>query len=266
MKLSVFYHHIREAAEQLQMPIEEVVQRVRSMGIEYAELDYADIRTDDTPYKLLNGAGMKISSIYGFYSFESIPDGKAGFSQVDRAVELGCQKVMIIPGFYSDKEDAKERDNMLCAVREMCSYAASKGITPTMEDFDDWKSPIATAKQLLWFTERVPELKITFDTGNFMYSQESELDAFAMLKDKIVHVHCKDRSLTEKAFCEAKACLDGRLMYPEAVGYGCIAMETIIENLQKEGYDGIYTIEHFGADNQLAYMEKSADWLKGKEV
>ena len=103
-------------------------------------------------------------------------------------------------------------------MREMCVYARSKGIAPTIEDFDDSKSPIATARQMLWFAERIPELKITFDTGNFMFSGEDELTAFGLLKDRIAHVHCKDRTFSKNSG-EPKAAADGRIMYPAAADF-----------------------------------------------
>lgn len=39
MKLSVFYHHIKEAAKQSGRAISEVIELVRSFGIEYLEFD-----------------------------------------------------------------------------------------------------------------------------------------------------------------------------------------------------------------------------------
>lgn len=116
---------------------------------------------------------------------------------------------------------------------------------------------------MMWFAERIPQLMITFDTGNFMYSGQSELDAFGLLKDRIVHVHCKDRSLIEKPHCEMKMTVDGKAMYPAPVGSGCIKMKEIIASLEARGYDGIYTIEHFGAEDQLMYIKRSAEFLDG---
>ena len=261
MKISVFYHHIAEAAAQSGREIRDVIRYARSLGIKWAEMDFSAISAAE----MLKSEGMEISSIYAFYDFGNNPDGSVGFGHIDRAAEIGCEKIMIIPGFYSSADGAvreKERENMLAAMREMCAYAHSKGITPTIEDFDDSKSPIATARQMLWFAERIPELKITFDTGNFMFSGEDELTAFGLLKDRIAHVHCKDRTFSKNSG-EPKAAADGRIMYPAAVGCGDIKMSEIISELERGGYGGIYVIEHFGAENQLEYMKKSADFLRG---
>lgn len=266
MKKAIFYHHLAEASEQSGKSLREVIRYARSLGIEWVEMDYAVLSEDVSAVNVLKEEGLSISSTYAFYDFENNPDGSVGFSQIDCAKKIGCDKIMIIPGFYtsdSREQIEKEREHMLKAMRKMCKYAATNGITPTIEDFDDVKSPIATAEQMLWFAERIPELKITFDTGNFMYSGQDELYAFELLKDRIVHVHCKDRSLEIKPGCEVKTTVDGKNMYPSAVGCGCIKMKKIIEHLKNCGYNGIYAIEHFGADNQLKYMEESAKFLEG---
>lgn len=266
MKISVFYHHIAEAAKQRKLPAEEILKQVHELGIDYAELDMADVLDTDEAYRKLCRAGIGISSIYGFYDFGNTPDGRAGFRQIDRAAELNCKKIMMIPGFYSSMEEAvrkMERDNMLKAMREMCEYAASRGIQPTIEDFDDTASPIATAGQMEWFTRRIPQLKVTFDTGNFLCSGEDEWEAYELLRQDIVHVHCKDRSLTARPGCEEKRASDGTLLYPAPAGAGCIRMKEIITALEEAGYDGIYTIEHFGAEDQLQFIKASAKWLKG---
>ncbi|MNW22304.1 hypothetical protein D3C71_2237060 [compost metagenome] len=57
-------------------------------------------------------------------------------------------------------------------------------------------------------------------------------------------------------------------MYASPAGSGCIPMKEIVTELLKSGYDDTFAIEHFGAQNQLAYMKQSAEWLLGlrKEV
>lgn len=264
IKKAVFYHHLTEASEQSGKPLLEIMRYIRSLGIDWVEMDYAVLSEDISAAEALKKEGLGISSIYAFYDFGNNPNGSVGFSQVDCAKKVGCDKIMIIPGFYtsdSREQTEKERENMLAAMREMCRYAAENGVTPTIEDFDDAKSPIATAEQMLWFTERIPELKITFDAGNFMFSARDELEALEMLRKKIVHVHCKDRTPEKKAGCEVKTAVDGRNMYPSPVGAGCIKMKRIIEELKKDGYCGIFTIEHFGAADQMEYIKKSAEFL-----
>lgn len=265
MKLSVFYHHICEAAQQSGKTVSEILKKVKTFGIDHLEFDIADLKNDET-VKLLSDSGMKISSVYGFYDFANNDDLSGAFYHCDRAAELGSEKIMLIPGFYSSSDKAaveKEREKMLDAMKVVCEYAHQKRLTPTIEDFDDFMSPISTSERMLNFVENVPYLKVTFDTGNFMYSAESENYAFERLKPYIVHVHCKDRSMTPDERCGMKCAVDGTEMYACPTGDGCIAVAHIVKELAKNGYDGIFTIEHFGAYDQLAFIKKSAENLRG---
>lgn len=263
MKMAVFYNHIIEAAKQNKLLVTYVLSIAKSYGIDYIELDYEEIKNPKVMYSLLKEAGMRVSSIYRIYDFGECPDGTIGYDQIEMAVTMHTDKIMVIPGFLkgpSEKGWGIQRENMLSAMNQMCQYSNDKGVTVTIEDFDDVISPISTAEQMMWFTERIPSLKITFDTGNFMYSSKSELDAFELLKDKIVHVHCKDRTIISNGE-EYKLAVDGRAMYPAAVGSGCIKISEIISALNKDGYAGIFVIEHFDVKDHLKYIEQSAKWL-----
>ncbi len=269
MNLSVFYHHAAEAAQQKGKSIEQILSYVKKLGIDYVEVDLNDLLNSADLCEKLEKNSLKISSVYCFYNFGASTECTDGFSHIDRVSETGCDKIMLIPGFFSGADKSVKQtqlDNMVNAMYKMCDYAAGKGLTPTIEDFDDVNSPIATAEGMLYFLDRIPQLKVTFDTGNFMYSERSETEAFNLLKDKIVHVHCKDRSLDSNSGGEAKATVASRIMYPSPVGSGCIKMQKIVSSLKHNGYDGIYTIEHFGTENQLDYIEKSVkklkEWLK----
>ena len=265
MKLSVFYHHICEAAQQSGKTVSEVIDIAKSLGINYLEFDIADLKNDETAVFLYD-SGMKISSVYGFYDFANSDDLGGAFYHCDRAAELGSEKIMLIPGFYSANDKSvmeSERKKMLSAMKRVCEYAHEKGLTPTIEDFDDFLSPISTSERMLDFVNEIPYLKVTFDTGNFMYSAESENYAFERLRPYIVHVHCKDRSMTPDERCEMKCAVDGTEMYACPTGDGCAAVAHIVKELVKDGYDGIFTIEHFGAYDQLMFMKKSAENLRG---
>lgn len=265
MKLSVFYHHICEAAQQCGKTVSEILEAVKGFGIDYLEFDIADLKNNKT-VGILADSGMKISSVYGFYDFANSDDFCDAFEHCSRAAELGAEKIMLIPGFYSSNEKnvmSDEKGRMISAMKEVCKYAHEIGLIPTIEDFDDFHSPISTSERMLEFIAEVPYLKVTFDTGNFMYSAESENYAFERLKPYIVHVHCKDRSMTPDERCEMKCAVDGTEMYACPTCDGCVAVGHIVGELLKSGYDGIFTIEHFGAYDQLGFIKRSAYNLRG---
>lgn len=268
MQLSVFYNHILTAAGQSGLPVEEVLQRVRGFGIGAVELDLEEALSagKEVIKQQLEEAELSVASMYAFFDFGKDPKPGPGFEFIDTAAALGAAKVLIIPGFIEESAGLEVRNkalqNMAAALREICDYAESKRILVTMEDFDNLRAPFSGADELLWFLEQVPKLGITFDTGNFRYRGEDELEAYAKLHERIIHVHCKDRSLSEENGGIPLTAMDGTRLYPSPAGYGCIPLEKILISLKQDGYQGSLAIEHFDAADQLAYMEKSAEWLR----
>lgn len=275
MKLSVFYDHIREAAVQKDRSLEEICALVKSWGIDAVEMDAACYEPHEAIIKqLLDQAGLAVSCMYGFFDFGHETSEEVKERQINTFLSMagraGASRVLVIPGFLEDREtDTASAEYQECvqamkdAVAKMCAYAKPLGITVGMEDFDDAKAPFATSAQLLSFVQEIPKLSCTFDTGNFLYSGEDALEAYAACKPHIGYVHCKDRTFEVHAGETPKLTIEGRAMYAIPAGSGCIPMKELVTKLLKSGYDDIFAIEHFGAQDQLAYMKQSAEWLLG---
>ncbi|MBY0013370.1 sugar phosphate isomerase/epimerase family protein [Paenibacillus typhae] len=273
MKLSVFYEHIREAAGQSSMSLEEICTLVKSFGIDALELDADRFKAEeDTILTLLKKTGLTVSCMYGFFDFGHITSSALREEQItsflSMASRAGASRVLVIPGFLAEhEEDPASMEHQQCvqlmknAVAAMCSAAKPLGITVGMEDFDDSRAPFATTAQLLSFVEEIPELSCFFDTGNFLYSGEDVLEAYSRCKPYIGYVHCKDRTFEVHPGEEPKLTVNGRAMYAVPAGGGCIPMKELVTYLLKSGYDDTFVIEHFGSQDQLAYMKQSAEWL-----
>ena len=41
-------------------------------------------------------------------------------------------------------------------------------------------------------------------------------------------------------------------------------LEDILAQLKRDGYDGIYTIEHYGANHALEYLKDSVAWVQAR--
>ena len=150
-----------------------------------------------------------------------------------------------IVGFFENNCEIKRMaEGLAFAVK----YGTEKGVTVTVEDFDGLDSPLAGMYGIHWFLQQVSELMYTLDTGNFLFYGEKVLDAFELLKERIVHVHCKDRRPETNASVQA--------------GTGYIPFAEVLENLKKQDYDGFLAIEHFDVDGQEECMRGSAEFLK----
>ena len=210
MKLSIFYHHLCAWAQQKGQSIDSVLDTARSLGITHVEVDRDDIKDPQQFAALLAAHDLQVSSIYGFYDWVNHPDDFKDDLQLRQAVLLHCDKIMIIPGFYSvaachDNTDhssvnskslqkvreklrnklrstgksdggsdlrAHEDHLMQGSMRQMIERAAALGLSVTIEDFDLNTSPICSSQGMLAMQQNAPGLRTTFDTGNFYYSGE----------------------------------------------------------------------------------------------
>lgn len=256
MKISVFYHHIVEAAKQVGCTEEKILKKIKEVGITAVELDRDDILNPDKLFELLKRNEFSVSSIYGFYDFYETEDLENCKKHIKLAMAMEADKIMIVPGFYSKTDESarkRELEQMIEGTRKLCKMAEANGMRVTIEDFDDEKSPLCSISGMGTFLDEIPSLYVTLDTGNFIISGEDELEAFETLKNKVIHVHCKDRAYDE----------NGNIC-PISVGKGFIKMSEVLEELSKMHYDGYLAIEHFGAENYLEFMIESAKWIRRK--
>lgn len=256
---NIFYEHIIEAAAQSDITVEESLARFRELGISGLECPCWRLTAREETKRLFDSVGFGVTSVYEFFDFPHDTEAES-LRKIDNCLEtaayFGADKILAVPGFNC----ASERLGVLCGMMNiLCGRARKYGITVTVEDFDDETSPCSTVAGLEYLLKNVEELKITFDTGNFAYSLESAENAYPRLKDKIVHVHLKDRSrdVFRSNGENGKADLSGALMYPCEVGGGYIGIEELVKRLLGDGYSGGFSIEHFGAVNQLEYAERS---------
>lgn len=278
MKLSVFFDHIREASRQSGMPLEAVMRAARDAGIEGVELDYDAIcGREQEVADCLRATELRVSCVYGTCGLSENPEEEKPFRIVDAAKRLGASAVLIVPGFLPEQEAGQLRRcgadyrataawmdvnpyvrNIRQGLCDLTAYASGRGIAVTLEDFDGATAPYATAAQLRWFLEQVPGLRLTFDTGNFAFSDEDVLAAYAALRGSIAHVHCKDRG--EEPGRAGRIC---RGLRPVAVGDGYLPLAQIVRQLEQSGYRGYYAVEHFGLERQYEGILRSARYLAG---
>ena len=269
-RINIFLEHIYEACGQRGIPTEQMLCEAHEMGYSGLECDLWRLSAGMETRDLFERCGMKAASIYSWYDFpheseqQSLEKMKA---HIETAELFGADKIMAIPGFFQPGED---RDyvfdrcaEQLCKLTEL---AAGRGITVTVEDFDDLNSPCCNIAGLTRLFEGAPGLRFTFDTGNFAYVGESASEACNALRGRISHVHLKDRSRDSSRACKdgsnGKADNFGDIMFPCEVGGGYIGIGQLVKSLVRSGYTGDFSVEHFGAADQTEYMRLSAQNVK----
>ncbi len=267
MKLSVFYEHIFEAAQQSGKSVEWVLGYAKSCGIDLLECDLWRLSDREEQLALFRRCGMGVSCIYSHFDFlhdSAEISEKKGRELLKAAEYFGAGKVLCLPGLYSGARDRDgETAQFIGGISWLCDMAREYGVAVTIEDFDDINSPCCRMRDIKALLDGCEGLRYTFDTGNFRYCLEDAEEAYGLLRDKVAHVHLKDRSYDPARRnadnTNGKPDLAGEIMYPAEVGGGIIGAERLIKRLLSDGYDGIFAIEHFGAADQLAYMKKSAE-------
>ncbi len=287
MKLSIFFDHVTQAAEQSGRTLDDLLAAAKAAGIDGADINNANIARNPEMLPAIHRAGMCVACSFEFYDW-----GGAEYQSYDRfrihlanAKAEGQDKILVIPGFLSDEEgralgtllneigipdspmidprlDAFMRGNAsILRMTEMLQgavkLAAEVGITVSLEDFDGYKAPFARTAGLLWFMQNVEGLRFTLDTGNFIYSDELMEKAHDLLADYIVHVHTKDRGAEEG--CTGFRYKQG--MAAVATGDGYMPIADAVCKLQAAGYDGWYAIEHYGHPDQAVAILRSAENL-----
>ncbi|MCQ2573041.1 MAG: sugar phosphate isomerase/epimerase [Treponema sp.] len=249
-KISIFLEHLLQAHEQSGKSIEEVFSAAKKCGNDGIETNAGFIGAQEELQKKLQDACLSVSQLYENYTWEDFDNDIKMKNHITTAKKLGADKILFIPPYFSDMKPETvqaEKEKVKIMIRKICALSKPEGITVTMEDFDNLQNPSSKLCFLEEYIKEIPELMITFDTGNFLANGEEVLEAYPVLKDRIVNVHCKDR-LSDVSSC--------------ATGTGIIPFKTIVEKLKQISYDGNFTVEHFDIENQLEAMEKSAAYMK----
>lgn len=266
--INTFYNHVVEAMEQEKLTLGEVASRIREHGITGVEIDYRDLNPDGKSFnrelaQKLKEAGIPIYGVYVFFDWAKHPFDNSYKRIYKELQSIGVKYSLAIPGMVPEgMEINKARERMCKKLLKAVAYAKTCGITVLMEDFDDSIAPFSTSEGMLYFFDRIPDLKCAFDTGNFYYSNEDALEVLSKFLDRTAYVHCKDRSLEVKEKEEPKLTVTGEAMYSAPVGGGIIPFDKIIPILKEHGYQGDYVVEHFGSKHQLQDMIASVEYLK----
>lgn len=248
LRLSIFAQHVEEIARQEKMPLAEAAAKVKSLGY-----DGVDITTEMTAetVRVFRQAGFEIPCVIGWPKFEQGANATYCAETMAKAKFAGAKRIMLVPGFYTNDVDrAAQFDTIVSRTRTFAEDAAKQGFSTAIEDFDDRKSPTCGRDQVAKFLAGAPTVGLVFDTGNFPFVGEDSQEAQRQFNDRIVGFHLKDRP---SAGSRASV----------SVGSGCVPMAEIIAAARTKGFDGWYTVEHFGATNMLEVATASAKYLKG---
>lgn len=148
---------------------------------------------------------------------------------VDVAEILGAQMLQIVPGYgyYDATEKTSSWDNLVLSMKELCKYAAKKGITVLLEPLQIIESNLVNdrfdAKRLVDDVQN-DALKIVVDTTHMSLRGEKLEQYFELLGRKVGHIHLNESDQMPW-------------------GEGTLNLDSFLEAMAAYDYDRMFTLE-----------------------
>ncbi len=238
MKFGLFYDNAKNAALASGINVYDFLKDCKeNHSLSYIECGLEDLLADDPDKNELEKLGLSVSVYVRFN-----PNGVLFFDRTKTVCDyisylaaLGVEHLLLIP-MADDGENPKSKDvfeRVVATVTQIAEKSASFGITVSYEDYDSFDVPCGSGKEMLIYGEKIPSLKFTFDTGNFQFHSENVRELLPLMRDKIYHIHIKDRATADY---NSKTAVTGK---------GVLPIKQLLCDIKKSGYDGNLTAEMF---------------------
>lgn len=254
MKLSVMLFPFQSVISNGSLKPGELVDAIVGAGIGAIEPMMSNFDAAAEPWqefmKLANEAGLKVSCF-------DIGANLVGTSELDReqalenvqrgldlCVEMSCP-VALIPGSRPSEGMSNEEGRLLYSqgLAKCAGMAMERGIVPSIEDFGVYPLFACRSdhvKEVV--TVAGPEVKVTWDNGNFILADEMPMHAYDVLRDLMVHVHIKDFKLDETGQASLKT-PSGKAYKGCLIGEGDTQVAESVAAMKRDGYDGWVSLE-----------------------
>lgn len=166
------------------------------------------------------------------------------------AAGFGCPTVMLystMPAPGMDYEDARILYGQ--RVRLAVELAGKHGITVCLEDYGGNPAFTASARNCRVVLDNAgPDIRFTFDNGNFVYGDGVPVESFPLVKDFIWHVHIKDIEYCSAGDPGAYALPSGKYLRDCATGTGLGQIAECVKLLKGIDYKNWFSCEIGGRD------------------
>ena len=191
------------------------------------------------------------------YREQQLQDVKNG---VDMAVQLGANVVRVFSG-NSDETISFEEGlkYILEGLKHAAHYAESKNVILCLENHGQFAG---RSSQVLHIIQTInsPSLRSTFDAGNFLLVDQTPVSAVTELKDYVKHVHIKDFVKVDGPLNQSLKSTKGDYYLGKVAGEGEVDLRYILETLKSTGFDGWYTVEFEGTEEQKEGSLRAIDY------
>lgn len=235
------------------LPAEAIVRKTVELGLKGIDWTSAAFRNDSSTHlrKISEDAGLKVVCYIPFLNklANREPGGLDEMKwELDRAEGTGADKILIptipVRTLQSRSENQKRWIEVVAAAAEECRI---RNLIPTVENFPGALSPVVTADDFFLFKKNIPNLKLTFDTGN-AFTGEDPIESFRRTFTDIVHMHVKDFYVRAEAADGFWKGLDGRYYRPALIGEGAFDYPPMLNVISELGYRGWISVEYEAND------------------
>ena len=240
-RISIFFDHVAEIARQENISIREAAQQVRQLGV-----DGIDVRTSmsNEQLDLLDSLGFEHACAIADINLIGGEQPVVVRQVLDFMHHRRYTRLLLLPGMLPENADSRYIDAACTRIAAFVKEASREGIDVMVEDFDNPRAICYNTPILDHLFAASPQLNHVFDTGNYPYCGEDVMVALHHFRERIHHVHLKDR----KAMRHSASL---------PIGTGIVPLKEVLVSLIQTSYDGWFTIEHFGAPNMLQYARQS---------
>lgn len=240
-KISIFVNHIEDIAAQRGISFSDAAKAVKELG--YNGVDVW-VSLDDQRQAILDSLGFGHASAIADINFCQGRKPDECRRALDFVHRHGYTHVMLIPGLFPENADPSLVDSVCTRISDFVALANKEGVDVLVEDFDNPRSPCYNTAALSRLFSAVPNLCHAYDTGNYLFAGEDVMPPLRKFRNRIRHVHLKDRKMKHNG-------------ESPALGTGIMPLNDVVAELLKTGYDGWFTVEHFGAKDMMGYATTS---------
>jgi sugar phosphate isomerase/epimerase len=177
---------------------------------------------------------------------------------------LKAKTVLVVPGPPREGiSHAQARQWFAEALRAALTDAARLGFPLTIPNVG-WQPVVyGTSDQILGICEAAgPELRVTYDVGNFLLAGEDNLKALDRVASRLAHVHFKDWEILPATGPGAFPGVDGRPYLGAVLGEGIVDLREPLERLRKLGYKGAISVEYEGTNDPFEAVRRGVAYLR----
>ena len=249
-RISIFFDHVGDIARQEKISITEAASRVRQLGIEGIDVR---VSIPESQLRMLDSLGFEHACAIADINFVKGEQPEAVRQALDFMHRHHYSRLLVIPGLLPENASPELADTVCEQIVAFVKEAAQEGVDVMVEDYDNPRSPCYNTATLDHLFAASPQLNHVFDTGNYLFCGEEVMAALHHFRERIHHVHLKDR----------KAKHDYASL---PIGMGIVPLKDVVGELMRSGYDGWFTVEHFGAPSMWEYATQSVANIKATNI